>query len=251
MKKSQRFALITGGSGGVGLATAKQLQNFGYTLMLVGRNHDRLMAAQHALSGAKIFTGDLTDPITVKNLFAKTLAAFGQIDAVVHAAEDFHSKAFVDFDDEDIERVAATVRMTLHINRAALQQMAKQSNGGVIVNVSSRAGILDDILGESVGYSTSKLAMSAISRAANKEKTASKVRFFTLCLGGVDTAMGRLAAEKRGVAFDPSTVLAPDEVATKIADFIVQPKKFNHDIWRHDKTEGLHSIHSRFGEPSH
>lgn len=136
-------AIVTGGSRGVGQATIHHLASRGYAVV-VNYLHDQRAAestveAILANSGnAVAVRADIADDLDVQRLFAETIAAFGGIDVVVHAAGSritASSVTEVDVDEFDA-LVRINTRATLVVNQEAARHLR---TGGAIVNLSSSA----------------------------------------------------------------------------------------------------------------
>jgi 3-oxoacyl-[acyl-carrier protein] reductase len=120
-----RVAIVTDGSRGVGLATTRLLAARGYAVV-VSYLHDQ-RAAESTVDAILANNGDavavradIADDLDVRRLFAETIAAFGGIDVVVHAAGS-----------------RINTRATFVVNQEAARHLR---NGGAIVNLSSSAG---------------------------------------------------------------------------------------------------------------
>jgi len=89
-KTGEKVALITGGSSGVGLATAKKLSALGYTLVISGRDLAKLEEAKKEFPASAIppfvIPTDVSEEQQVKQLVEGTIAKFGKIDLVFAAA---------------------------------------------------------------------------------------------------------------------------------------------------------------------
>jgi len=139
-----RVAIVTGGSRGVGRATIRRLAASGYAVV-VNYLHDQ-RAAESAVeailadnSDAVAVRADVADDLDVQRLFAETIAAFGGIDVVVHAAGSRITAtplAEAGLDEFDA-LVRINTRATFIVNREAARHLR---NGGAIVNLSSSAG---------------------------------------------------------------------------------------------------------------
>jgi 3-oxoacyl-[acyl-carrier protein] reductase len=138
-----RVAIVTGGSRGVGRATIRRLAARDYAVV-VNYLHDQ-RAAESAVEAilenngnAVAVRADVADELDVKRLFAETIAAFGGIDAVVHAVGGPVtpcSVAEADLDEFDaLGRI--NTRATFVVNREATRRLR---SGGAIVNLSSSA----------------------------------------------------------------------------------------------------------------
>src|ERR1700747_2519978 len=139
-----RVAIVTGGSRGVGQAAIRCLAARGYAVV-VNYFHDPRAAesvvdAILANNGnAVAIRADVADNLDVARLFAETIAAFGGIDVVVHAAGSriIASEVTQAGLDEFDALMRTNTRATLVVNREAARHLR---NGGAIVNLSSSAG---------------------------------------------------------------------------------------------------------------
>src|SRR6201985_1265720 len=138
-----RVAIVTGASRGVGRAAIRCLAVRGYAVV-VNYLHDQRAAesivdAILADNGnAVAIRADAADDLDVQRLFAETIAAFGGVDVVVHAAGSRIAAApvtEVDLDEFDA-LVRINTRATFVVNREAARHLR---NGGAIVNLSSSA----------------------------------------------------------------------------------------------------------------
>jgi 3-oxoacyl-[acyl-carrier protein] reductase len=138
-----RVAIVTGGSRGVGRATIRRLAAHGYAVV-VNYLHDQ-RAAESTVEAILANNGnavavraDIADDLDVQRLFAETIAAFGGIDVVVHAAGGRSTASpvtGVDLDEFDA-LVRINTRATFVVNQEAARHLR---NGGAIVNLSSSA----------------------------------------------------------------------------------------------------------------
>jgi len=139
-----RVAIVTGGSRGVGRATACRLAAGGYAVV-VNYLHDQRAAESTVdtiLAGhgdAVAVRADIADELDVTRLFAETTAAFGGIDAVIHAAGSRITASAVA--EAGLDEFDALVRINtlaaFVVNREAARHLR---DGGTIVNLSSSAG---------------------------------------------------------------------------------------------------------------
>jgi 3-oxoacyl-[acyl-carrier protein] reductase len=136
-------AIVTGGSRGVGRATIHRLATRGYAVV-VNYLHDQ-RAAESTVEAILANNGnavavraDIADDLDVKRLFAETIAAFGGIDAVVHAAGSRITASPVT--KVDLDEFDALVRINARATFVVDQEAARHlRNGGAIVNLSSSA----------------------------------------------------------------------------------------------------------------
>ena len=136
-----RVAIVTGGSRGIGLAAIRLLAARGYAVV-VNYLHDQRAAestVEAILAGngnAVAVRADIADDLDVNRLFAETIAAFGGIDVVVHAACSRVTASAVTTAslDEFDALLRINTRATFVVNREAARHLR---NGGAIVNLTS------------------------------------------------------------------------------------------------------------------
>ena len=134
-----RVAVITGGSRGIGWATADRLARLGYSVV-VNYVHDQptadstVEAILGAHGSAVAVRADASDAIDVERLFALTIEAFGAVDAVVHTVRGqlaLAPVAEIALDDLDA-MLRTTSRAAFVVNREAARHVR---NGGAIINL--------------------------------------------------------------------------------------------------------------------
>ena len=164
---ASRVAIVTGGSRGVGRAAIRRLAACGCAVV-VNYLHDQRAAestvrAILARNGnAVAVRADIADDVDVKRLFAETIAAFGGINAVIHAAgsritaSPLGEADLIEFD----ALVRINTRATFVVNREAVRHLR---DGGAIVNLSGSAG--DSSLRTYGLYAATRAATDVLTRA--------------------------------------------------------------------------------------
>jgi NAD(P)-dependent dehydrogenase (short-subunit alcohol dehydrogenase family) len=160
----ERCCVVTGGSGGIGAEVARRLCAEGATVLLVGRDRDRL--ARAAASGgdrAQTLELDLTVADAGDRIVAAARKRFGRLDVVVNAAGMTTVTAIDQLSDEDWrDHWELHVMAPMRLMRAAIPVMVR-AGWGRVVNVSSSSGKRPGQ--RNVAYSVTKAALLSLSRA--------------------------------------------------------------------------------------
>jgi uncharacterized oxidoreductase len=86
MKLLNKSILITGGTSGIGLELARQLLQRGNTVIVTGRDPEKLEATTRTLPGIHAFQSDVSDPVAIKTLHDRVLAQFPALDVLINNA---------------------------------------------------------------------------------------------------------------------------------------------------------------------
>jgi NAD(P)-dependent dehydrogenase (short-subunit alcohol dehydrogenase family) len=180
----KRVVLITGGSRGIGAATARLAAERGYAVCVNYRTNkaaaDSVVASIEAAGGAALAVGaDVASEPDVVRLFETVDARLGPLAALVNNAGILERQTRVEhIDAARLDRVFATnVRGAFLCAREAVRRMstAHAGAGGAIVNVSSRAAQLG-APGEYVDYAASKAALDALTVGLAREVAGEGIR---------------------------------------------------------------------------
>src|SRR4051812_16083859 len=99
-----QVAIISGGTSGIGLATAKALSARGVRCVLIGKNAEKGAQAARSVEGSRFVACDITDRAAVQALVNGLQPQFKEARFLVNAAGVFAPKAFVDHDAQDYDR---------------------------------------------------------------------------------------------------------------------------------------------------
>jgi NAD(P)-dependent dehydrogenase (short-subunit alcohol dehydrogenase family) len=198
MKKLEnKVAVITGGSGGIGLATAKLFLSEGAKVMLVDLDEKALAQACQNLgsSAVKYCVADVSKTDDVKNYVSQAVKNFGGIDILFdNAGIEGHTSSLVDMKEEDFDRVlAVNVRGAWLGLKYCAPEIIKRGSGSIMIT-SSVAGLRGSPnLGH---YVTSKHAVIGLMRSAAIELGPKKVRVNTINPGPINNRMMRSIEEQ-------------------------------------------------------
>jgi 3-oxoacyl-[acyl-carrier protein] reductase len=211
----RKVAVVTGGSSGVGLETAKRLAANGFHLLLCGRRRDALIAAQavvHAAGSGECLTIplDLAGSEAGRELVGAALARYGRIDVLVNSAGFAPNALIESFAEADFEQAFAVNCRAVYATTRAAWPALTQQHGGLIVNISSLAAV-DPFQGFAV-YGACKAWVNLFTKAIASEGRPHGIRTYALMLGAVDTPMLRGLFPE----FPTEQTLQPDEVAEAI-----------------------------------
>ncbi|MBA1147500.1 SDR family oxidoreductase [Ectothiorhodospiraceae bacterium WFHF3C12] len=216
-----KTVLVTGGSSGIGKATATKLAKAGARVVICARGEDKLQAAAEEIRAAGGEVGayvcDLTDQTSVDTMVERLLAEYGGVDVLINNAGRSIRRSILHSLDRlhDYERTMALnytgcVRITL----ALLPSMLKR-NSGHVINISS-IGVVSNAPRFSA-YVASKAALEAFSRCAGGEFADTGVDFTIINMPLVRTPM---IAPTQVYANAPT--LTPDQAADLVAKAIIE-----------------------------
>jgi short-subunit dehydrogenase len=188
MMFKDKTVVITGGSEGVGAATARLFAEAGANLMLVARDKKNLEAVAEELrdkTRVEIFAMDVTDFDACNDLFKKAAFEFGHVDVLVNNA-GYHARGNVrDVDAADLGRIIdVNLRAPIILTRLALPYL-EEAGGGAIINVASLHGRLASV--GATTYSSSKFGLRIFTLALHEELRGTGIKAAVVSPGPVDT----------------------------------------------------------------
>ena len=138
-----KVVIISGGTSGIGLATAKILASEGWKTILLGRDMNKGRGAQEEAQGSLFIPCDVTNTRIVKNTIEKA-ASFGEIRGVVSCAGIYTEGLLDNVTDEEMQKFfEVNVFGTIKLLRAAVPFL--RMHGGSIVTVASDAAIQGNV----------------------------------------------------------------------------------------------------------
>ena len=184
-----KVAVITGGGGGIGLATARRMRAEGATIVIGDVDKAAGEAAADELDGLFVSV-DVSDQGEVDNLFDAAAADYGRVDIA------FNNAGISPLDDDVIEttelpawqRVQDVNLKSVYLScRAALRHMVPAGSGS-IVNTASFVAVMGSATSQ-ISYTASKGGVLAMSRELGIQYARSGIRVNALCPGPVNTPM--------------------------------------------------------------
>ncbi|MFZ2052236.1 MAG: SDR family NAD(P)-dependent oxidoreductase [Solirubrobacteraceae bacterium] len=189
MSNEGKVAAVTGGAGGLGLATVKQLREDGVRVAMLDRSRTALERAQGELQDDDRIlatTCDVTDRESIDAALAQIVQRWGSIDTLVNGAGVCTFGAFEDISEDELDLVLdVNAKGTFLCCQAVVPHM-RALGRGAIVNVASQAGRRGEKL--IAHYCAAKGAVVNLSRALALE-LAPVIRVNTVCPGVIRTEM--------------------------------------------------------------
>ena len=197
-----KVAAVTGGSEGIGRATAIRFAQEGATVAICARRADKLEQAAEQIrkAGGEVLSmsADMSQPADVERFINSVVKRFGRLDVLVNNAGESQRGKFLEVDDAkwsaDIElKVFGAIRCS----RLAIPHMKKQG-GGRIINITISSAKQPGA--ESMPTSVSRAAGLAITKALSKEFAADNILVNTVCIGRIKSGQHERRYKKDGIS---------------------------------------------------
>ncbi len=193
MRLKDKVAIITGGSRGIGFATADAFLREGAAVILAAstkESADKAVAKLREKYPDSIVAGispNLSDLNDVRNIFRLVAGRYGCVDILVNNAGVSESTPFMDYTEEDFDRVMdLNIKGAFNATRAAAECMVDRGHG-VILSTSSMVSLTGQPSG--VAYPTSKFAVNGMTVSLARELGPKGIRVNAVAPGIIETDM--------------------------------------------------------------
>jgi len=247
---SERVALVTGASSGIGAATVKALVDQGYLVIATARRKDRLQSLAQKIGNTEIFPADLTIAADVDSL--ASFCSDKKVELLVNCAGGAFDAATVLEGDPQVwaKTYEVNVIATLRVTQAIAPQMIKRGKGHIVI-VSSTAGHRAYENGGS--YVAAKFAETSLAHTLRLELNGTPIRITEIAPGMVKTdefAVNRFSGDAAKAAKVYEGVDAPltaEDVAESIRWSVSLPEHFNVDsmVIRPVAQAANHKVHRK------
>jgi NAD(P)-dependent dehydrogenase (short-subunit alcohol dehydrogenase family) len=204
MRLKNKVAVITGGTSGIGEATALLFAREGARVCITGRNSERgasVVARIKAGGGDAFFTkADVSRVEDCRRAVDETLGAFGSLDILFNNAGVFYPQTAIECSEEEWdEQIDVNLKGTFLMSKFALPTMIAQGRG-VIINNSSGWGLVGG--DRAVAYCASKGGVVLMTKAVAIDHGRQGIRVNCICPGDVETPMLPADAKMRGLRWE-------------------------------------------------
>lgn len=204
MRLKEKVALITGGTSGIGEATAFLFAKEGAKVAITGRNADRgatVLGHIEQAGGKAIFMrADVSKAEDCQRAVDETVRAFGRLDILFNNAGVFYPQTALECSEREWdEQIDVNLKGTFLMSKCALPTMIAQKSG-VIINNSSGWGIVGG--DHAVAYCASKGGVVLMTKAIAIDHGPQGIRVNCICPGDVETPMLPADAKMRGLKWE-------------------------------------------------
>lgn len=209
--------LITGASDGIGRSIAIKLAKDGYSLVLCGRDENKLNeAASECGESVQVLAFDINDSKARK----AAIGSVQNVDILINNAGMWHKVGDLETlsDEKIVEVINTNLTSQILLTKQLLPEI-KDRDGSAVINVISKSGITAQ-QGQTV-YTASKYGMRGFTDVLREDTKENAVRVGAVYQSGTNTKM----FEKAGEDFPVETFTEPDDLADVVAFMLSRPKK--------------------------
>ena len=186
---SNRVALVTGCSGGLGVQMAKALARQGADLVIIARRYEKLLEVQEEIEtvyGVNVMPlqCDITDTAAVDKMVDEAIGRFGKIDIVVNNAGTGAVAPAEDISDEQfMNEVQIDLFGTFRVARAVAKKSMIPNGYGRVINIASMYGLVGNKIAPASPYHAAKGGVVNLTRALAAEWGKHGITVNTICPG--------------------------------------------------------------------
>ncbi len=209
---SNKLAVITGASRGIGKAVAIDLAKQGFDVALIATNKEKLDVVKKTINSqgdvkAEVYSLDVSDHAAVHAAITGIMAQHHRIDLLFNSA-GIMRKGASQIAVEDFEKLMQVNILGVYNFVHAVVPIMKKQKSGLIINMSSMSGKRAmPVLG---AYAMSKFAVTGFSEALYKELLADGIKVTTLCPSAVATEM------TTSFSMSPEEMIAPEDLVKAV-----------------------------------
>lgn len=188
---SDKVAVITGGSSGIGYETARALLSGGAKVVMTGRDEVKGKEAVRQIGepgkNASFLKADVSKVNQCQSIVFAAVEKYGKIDIVINNAGVFKANAIENVTEDEFDWIVDTNLKGAYFICKYAVPFLKKNNGGAIINVSSDAGLQGNKL--STAYCASKGGLTIFSKALALDLAPYGIRVNCVCPGDIVTPM--------------------------------------------------------------
>lgn len=192
---NNKIALVTGATGGIGESIVETLIKQGTTVVITGRNLEKLETLKNKLQDKiHIIESDLKNPNAAKELIETTVKTYGKLDILVNNAGFTHDTLMMRMKDDDWQSVIdVNLTATFKLSREAIMPMIKNKFGRII-NITSIVGWTGNA--GQANYCASKAGITGLSKALAIEIASRNITVNCIAPGFIITPMTDILPEE-------------------------------------------------------
>lgn len=221
MKLQNNTILITGGTGGFGFEFASRLLALGNTVIITGRNMQKLQEVKKQLPAVHIVQSDVSKAEDISSLYEKITSQFPQLNILINNAGEMrkislhHQHELTDITREIEINLMGPIRMVQQF----LPHLKKQAQA-IILNVSSGIALMPFPI--SPIYSASKAGLRSYTQALRVQLKKTNIKVIELVAPGSTTALNDKFVNEDG--FNPKALMAPEKIVAAAIKGMQQDK---------------------------
>jgi NAD(P)-dependent dehydrogenase (short-subunit alcohol dehydrogenase family) len=209
-----QVVIVTGGTRGIGFATAEKFLKAQDKVIVLGRHaNEETLSALQALGEVTFIKSDVSKKEDCQRVVQEVMERYGRIDVLVNVAGVVGKRdAFTQVDLDDVENtININLMGTIYLSHFTAREMIT-AKAGVIVNVGSICGFMANT--ESIGYHASKGGVKMITQAMARELSPYGIRVVSVAPGWVRTGMIDKEIEEIGSRLHmKGRIIEPEEIA--------------------------------------